>query len=189
MPTLTRNVLVSSAVFFVADSASQRIELYFRKASVQDTKEIGYSLARSLRYACVGGLVMAPLFHSWYKVSERFLPGQQAWYKKLVVETFTIAPVYLACNMAVATGLKTLRVFEASVGPDQESSCGAGVANEVRNKLSADYLRLYANALTVAPLYQAVNYRFVPPRYRMVWLNGCSLLFNMWVSFRVASST
>ena len=198
---LARSVAVSWGTFFIADSTAQLIERCSKSASARDwthpqrsfedvTSE--YSAARGLRYAFVGGMVMAPIFHTWYHVIERVMPGRQLWYQKLLLECFTIAPVYLACNMTAATSLKTLGIFE---NIDFHASCTKAhvgqafhqVRSDVQSKLSADFLRLYFGALTVVPMYQAVNYRFIPLQYRMYWLNACQLLFNIWVSHRVAT--
>ena len=194
---------LSAATFFVADSTAQLIERYAKTASARGLKysrqSFGeltreYSLARVLRYAFVGGLVMAPIFHAWYQIIERLIPGRRLWYQKLLLECFTIAPLYLACNMTAATSLKSLGIFEVDLD-DGIKACNARLATDalqqvyedVRTKLLADFPRLYFNALTVVPMYQAVNYRFVPLRYRMFWLNACQLLFNIWVSHRVAT--
>eukprot|EP00439_Symbiodinium_sp_Y106_P064550 s1192_g10.t1 len=184
------SVAVSSGTFFLADSAAQLAERCSKGASNRDTgiqagRDIyeltsDYSLARALRYAFVGGLVMAPMFHVWYQIIERIFPGRRLWYQKLLLESCTIAPVYLACNMTATASLKTLGVFEAAGGSVQQ------LREEVQSKLFSDFPRLYFNALTVVPIYQAVNYRFVPLRYRMFWLNGCQLFWNIWVSHRVA---
>ena len=214
MDKLPRSIATTFVTFAAADVLAQRInptaaagqgagKQEARQSVRDDTNEPDlFSPSRTARYAAIGGFVMAPLFHGWYSFIEPRMPGRVFWYKKLLLECFSIAPLYLVLNMAAATAMRERGWFRGldeawgggsgakQVDRETEPGSGAdgapGVGHVVQEKLKADWAPLYVDALKVVPFYQAANFLLVPERFRMLWLNGCQLVWNVWVALCIA---
>ncbi|CAK0802173.1 unnamed protein product [Prorocentrum cordatum] len=156
---LAAKCCTSFAVFGSADAASQLI--------VNQRED--FSVMRSVRFATIGGCVMAPLFTAWYQFLDPMLPGKQYWYAKVLLECVSIGPLYLGVMIWTNAALQGLSLSEQTL------------------RVRQDWWPLFINALKVVPAYQSVNFLFVPVEHRILWLNACQFMWNVFVAYSVAS--
>lgn len=113
------------------------------------------------------GILFTPLAHGWYNLLDKMVPGKvtaSLVLKKTALDQLTWTPVI---NV----------IFLSSVTLMSTGSFGAAV-QAVQEKL---WPVLKVNWV-VWPLLSAINLGLVPPPYRLLWINFCSLGWSAYLS-------
>eukprot|EP00697_Spironema_sp_BW2_P003807 gnl/Spiro4/15057_TR8117_c0_g1_i1.p1 gnl/Spiro4/15057_TR8117_c0_g1~~gnl/Spiro4/15057_TR8117_c0_g1_i1.p1 ORF type:complete len:202 (-),score=48.94 gnl/Spiro4/15057_TR8117_c0_g1_i1:66-632(-) len=158
--------LTSGLLMAAGDLVSQTLERV-------EKKRIGatpspYDGPRAGRMAFLGVVVMGPVFHNWFKILERAVPGSSmtANISKMVIDQVTMAPTFTAFFFT------TLKLMEGR--PWDEA-----VAHTKANFWPA----LRTNYM-VWPTSQLINFTFVPLNLRVLWLNMTGFCWNIYLSYR-----
>lgn len=113
-----------------------------------------------------GGLVFGPLGHVWYSFLDRRFPG---------AKTLTVAKK-LGCEMAIGPPL--ILVIFLSVGL-LEGKEPMKSFNEFKDNIITI---CFAEWAVYIPL-QALNFYFLPPRFRVLYVSGITLLYDVFLSY------
>ena len=137
---------------------SQQTLLY--KVFPKENKKQKYNTASIFHYTVLGGAVFSPILHFWYKWLDRRLPGTVMTIvaKKVAIDIGVFAiPYYTAfyvlLNVMAGETIKTAWA-------------------ELRLKLVPTIM---ATAVFWVPA-QMINFRYVPPRLRVVYMAGCTFV-------------
>jgi len=129
---------------------------FSQQAISNSKKEVKYNAKTVGHYTLLGGGVFAPVLHFWYKWLDRVLPGTSGriLIKKVALDISVFAlpyytAFYVSLNLLAGVGL-------------QES------LSELKQKLLPT---IFATTAFWLPA-QTVNFRFVPPKYRVLYLAG-----------------
>ncbi|XP_033636457.1 mpv17-like protein 2 isoform X2 [Asterias rubens] len=113
------------------------------------------------------GILLGPLNHYWYLGLDRFLPGikGRTIAKKILLDEIIASPV-MTSIFFVGMGLLEGKTWAESV-----------------NVLKKKFLTVYMVDICVWPPVQAVNFFFVPPNLRVIYVNVFILLWDVFLSF------
>ena len=123
---------------------------------------------RTARFCFLGTVLIAPAIHGWYGVLNRFLPGTDLGTigKRLLLDQFMFTPLFVPTFM---TSIWTLE--------------GSTSERQLIDRLQATLPSvLVANWSLWIPA-QAVNFRFVPSKYQVLFNNMVGLVWNTYLSF------
>jgi len=126
-----------------------------------------YDWQRSAKLAALG-LAIGPLCHYWYIMLDRKFPKKTMLHiiRKVSLDQLVCAPFINAFSIGF------ISLFD-----------GAQSLREVFDLLKEKFLTVYAYDCAVWPLAQAINFNFISPVYRLVYINGISLVWNSILSF------
>ncbi|KAK4291870.1 hypothetical protein Pmani_035320 [Petrolisthes manimaculis] len=152
------NVTISFSLSGFGDLLQQRHNLVYRQQEAWDA-------ARTRHMTC-SGITVGALCHHWYNLLDRRLPGHtiQVALKKLLVDQLLFSPVCLT-------------VFFLSLGLFK-----GGDWQEFLTDLQHKGWRLYAAEWLVWPPVQLFNFYFLPTKFRVLFDNAISLLFDVYTS-------
>ncbi|KAK3875225.1 hypothetical protein Pcinc_019886 [Petrolisthes cinctipes] len=152
------NVTISLSLSGFGDLLQQRHNLVYRQQEAWDP-------ARTRHMTC-SGITVGALCHHWYNLLDRRLPGRtiQVSLKKLLVDQLLFSPVCLT-------------VFFLSLGLFK-----GGDWQEFLTDLRHKGWRLYAAEWLVWPPVQLFNFYFLPTKFRVLFDNTASLLFDVYTS-------
>lgn len=124
-----------------------------------------WDIARTRHMTCTG-LTVGALCHHWYVLLDRKFPGRtfNVVIKKLLVDQLLFSPVCLT-------------VFFISLGLFR-----GGDWEEFLTDLRHKSWRLYAAEWIVWPPAQTINFYMLPTKYRVLYDNVISLLFDVYTS-------
>ncbi|KAL1116711.1 hypothetical protein AAG570_005183 [Ranatra chinensis] len=155
---LVTNTVTSGAFMVAGDLIAQLIE-------ANNPKWEGFDKNRSANMGIVG-LVLGPIQHGMYNMLEHVYPLKTASHviKKLAVDQFINSPFTISI---ILFGLDMLegRTVEESV-------------DEYKKKFWSLYLM---DCLLSTPS-QAINFRFCPPKYRVLYVNAFTIIYNVLLS-------
>eukprot|EP01114_Cavostelium_apophysatum_P008948 TRINITY_DN22019_c0_g1_i1.p1 TRINITY_DN22019_c0_g1~~TRINITY_DN22019_c0_g1_i1.p1 ORF type:complete len:207 (+),score=22.14 TRINITY_DN22019_c0_g1_i1:97-717(+) len=161
---LERRPLVTKCVsggtlMAIADFLSQNLE-----------KKEQYDWARVARMACVATFITTPPLHFYFKFLDRKLPGttMPITLKKLAIDQMVVAPLNLAVFMGIGNILEH-----------------GGSTAHVKEKFECDYQRTLMANYAVWPAANFVNFRFVPPQQRILFVSFIGLFWNCYLSYQV----
>uniref|UniRef100_A0A2M4BYA1 Putative conserved plasma membrane protein n=1 Tax=Anopheles marajoara TaxID=58244 RepID=A0A2M4BYA1_9DIPT len=159
---LVTNTVSSGVLMLIGDVAAQEIEL--RRDHLATTA--GYDQRRLFNMTLVG-LSQGPLHHYLYKWVDAFLPGAsiRTVFKKIGIDQFIISPIFIITYMYSAGLLEGASV----------ESC----TTEVRQK----YWTIYAADWLVWPPTQFINFYLLGPKYRVLYINGITMLYNVFLCY------
>eukprot|EP00644_Phytophthora_capsici_P007224 jgi/Phyca11/112726/e_gw1.22.444.1 len=158
-PVITKCV-TSAVLFGVGDRIAQRLEN--TPKDEDDGALLSKGTARTMRMMVWGGVLFAPIVHTWVNFVERTVGshGKVVVLKKVLLDAFVFAP-----------SINTL--FFTSTQMMQGKSLGQGVdfaADRMPLTLQANYM--------IWPLANIVNYSYVPLQYRILFINCVNLVWT-----------
>ncbi|KAL6071607.1 Protein required for ethanol metabolism [Balamuthia mandrillaris] len=175
-PVLTKS-LTSSVLYFLGDAVAQGVEGLSSPAagSASGNSASGgagedeharksYSLARGARMAVFGFCFTGPMLHYWYSYLDRRLPSTapKTVALKTAIDQVVMAPVW------------TVAFFGAMSAMEGRS------LEDTKLKFEHHFLPTLLVDFLVWPAANVVNFRYVPPRHRVLYINLVNLL---WCSF------
>lgn len=168
---LATKALTSAAVAALSDALAQWIS----SSAPKHNKQPRYDLARTLKFALLGLVWSGPSAHYWQSFLQRAVPppplgasperAAATLLKKVALDQFTYGPV---CNL-VFMAYTTLFV------------AGAGVS-ELGRRVRRDFAAVQRNGWRVWPLASAINLRFVPLEYRVLFANLVALVWTTYLN-------
>ena len=163
---LMTNCLVYGSMSGMAEFSQQTL-LY--KVFPKKEERQKYNGASVLQYSVVGGCVFSPTLHYWYRWLDRVVPGAGggAVVRKVVLDIVVFgAPYY--------TVFYTL--LNTMAGESLQTS-----VSELEDKLLPTMLTTGVFWLPA----QIINFRFVQPRMRIIYLAACTFVeFNILALFK-----
>ena len=108
------------------------------------------------------GLIFGPVAYVWYKYLEIWIPGKEliTIAKKLLVDEITWGPLFSASIFYVLPLVET-RDHDFAV-------------TEFKNK----FLTAWLGSASFWLIFQSINFRYVPQRYRVTYLLGVCLIYD-----------
>jgi len=168
-PTTTQGFIAGS-LFSCGDVICQIIERSNQEKKeskeVKNKKEDEIDWLRVGRMCTVGFVVVGPACHYWYKFLDKRMQSTtvaQALKKTLVDETL-FGPVYLAS-------------FFVSIGILEGMN-----SQQIVQKIKKDFWPTFLMDMVVWPPAQTINFYFVPPAYRVLYISFISLFWNAYLS-------
>ncbi|ETO33598.1 hypothetical protein RFI_03503 [Reticulomyxa filosa] len=153
-PLITK-IGTNAVIIGISDPLSQYLE---RQRTKDKRQRKPFNFRRTFKMILGYSLIHAPVFHLWYKVYlDRRFPDKKmiTVFKKLFVESLTIAPAY---NVVFMTYSVTF------------DNHGEWNTRKIKSKLQQDFWPLMKTAWSVVPISQFINFRFVAPRYRVGYM-------------------
>merc|ERR1740129_71850 len=131
---------------------------------VKKVSSINWS--RTLHMSTAFGLTSGFLCHFWYNYLDRVLPGRgvRIIVQKIAWDQLMFSPVCIAACLVVAGSLEAK---SASSLTSQTLQLGG---------------RLYLAEWLIWPPAQFINFAFLPPRFRVVYDNSISLIYDVYTS-------
>lgn len=159
---LPTNVALGATLLGTADALQQNIEIHVMR--IDDRQR--FSWRRTGKMFLAGALV-APLGHAWYSFLDRRLPGVAAMtiVKKVLTDMLVAAPVFIY-SLVVVVGMLDGQTY-------------AEAWRELRSK----FLLLYVVDCAVWPVAQTINFAFVPPPYRLLYINTIVLFWDIFFCY------
>jgi len=130
----------------------------------------GLDLLRSLKFAVIGSLWIAPLIRVWYVRLERTFGSSislATTLKKVATDQLVMAPF-------MSFGIINL------VGASQ----GKRRLEEFKEKLNQEYVEVLLNGWKLWPAAQIINFYFVPFLLRPLYVNVVALFWNTYLAWR-----
>merc|ERR1712179_22087 len=124
-----------------------------------------WDISRTRQMSCTG-LTVGVLCHHWYKMLDSKLPGRSlniVW-KKLLVDQLLFSPVCLTVFFI------TLGIFQG------------GNFEEFKINLQTKGLHLYFAEWVIWPPAQFINFCFLPTKFRVLYDNTISLMYDIYTS-------
>ena len=125
-----------------------------------------FDVARFLRMGAFGALVHAPLGHAFYGFLERRFPG---------VNVSALA-TKLAIDQIVWTPLLGSLLF-SFIGITAGHSPSA-IFRTIKNNL----LKVVLTSWVIWPVAHAVNFKYITPKHRLLYINAVQVLYNAFLS-------
>ncbi|ELT87101.1 hypothetical protein CAPTEDRAFT_150250 [Capitella teleta] len=115
----------------------------------------------------VMGVALGPLFHGWYSMLDRYLPGRSlsTVAKKLVADQGVACPGFLL-------------LFFGGMGLMEGQS-----QEEIKSEIKCKFVPLIIADCCFWPPMQAINFRFVPPQFRVLYVACCTLFWDGFLSY------
>ncbi|XP_037033515.1 mpv17-like protein [Bradysia coprophila] len=148
------NSLIYGSLYVGAEFSQQFIT---RKILAEEKSNI--DKATLVRYAAMGTLAYSPILYNWYKWLDRTFPGtnKAIIVKKLVLDQFGVTPVLLVIFF---TGMSIMERKK-----DKLEEC------------KEKFLPTFARSCLFWLPAQSMNFLFVPPRFRVIYVGSCSFLW------------
>ncbi|KFB49956.1 pmp22 peroxisomal membrane protein [Anopheles sinensis] len=159
---LVTNTVSSGVLMMLGDIAAQEIEMR-RDHAVPST---GYDWRRVFNMTLVG-ISQGPLHHYLYKWMDVLLPGAsvRTVFKKIGIDQFVISPIF------IITYLYSAGLLEGA----SFTTC----TDEIKNK----YWTIYMADWLVWPPTQFINFYLLSPKYRVLYINGITMLYNVFLCY------
>jgi len=158
---LATNCIIYGSMSGLAELAQQTL-VYKILPAPEDRSP--YNMMSVGRYVTLGGLVFCPALHAWYKWLDRVWPGTA----KLVIAQKVALDIALLSPPEYATFYMLMNLMS---GETWETA-----KKEVVKKLPTTLV--FATAFWIPA--QIINFKYVSPRMRVVFVAGCTFIeFNM----------
>lgn len=161
------NTSLGIAYLTTADVIQQVIiDPYFKSDGSKHHSKKSQIDTNRIQAMCVGGTVLGSLGHVWYTFLDKRFPGtsRSIITKKLIAEAAAGIPF----GLTVFTTVGTLEGKSVN-------DCVTGFSNNIVMFCLADW-GFYV------PL-QFLNFYFVPPHFRFLFVSGISLVYDIFLSF------
>jgi len=125
---------------------------------------------RSAKFAAIGSLWIAPLIRFWYLRLEKMFGVSVALVptlKKVATDQIVMAP-FMSLGIINLVGI----------------SQGKRTIEELREKLSLEYVEVLLNGWKLWPAAQIINFYFVPFLLRPLYVNFVALFWNTYLAWR-----
>ncbi|KAI9202372.1 uncharacterized protein BJ171DRAFT_584278 [Polychytrium aggregatum] len=129
-----------------------------------------WDLDRSLKFAALGTLLHGPFFHETF----RFLDWRFGHKKTLG----TIA-LKIAVNQIFFAPVFNVAILSASAWLDGESA---------EDRIRTRFADIYTNSVIVWSTSNFVNFRFVPPAWRILYINLVGIGWNIYLSWATSTT-
>mmetsp|Transcript_3938 Transcript_3938/g.5181 ORF Transcript_3938/g.5181 Transcript_3938/m.5181 type:complete len:250 (-) Transcript_3938:165-914(-) len=166
---LTTKCLTSGFIAGVGDFMCQGILASIDKEKKTDAGFLSWwDVARSGRFAVLGGALVGPAIHAWYNALSTFLPGTgiRTVIQRVVLDQFIFTPVFVPIWLA---SLWTLEGREWSI-------------SDFERELP---IILPVNWCVWCPAI-FFNFRYMPLKYQVLFSNFVSLFWNCFLSYTQA---
>ncbi|XP_053394663.1 mpv17-like protein 2 [Mercenaria mercenaria] len=156
---LVTNTCTASSLLGLGDCIIQQIERL-------DNQHKTYNFQRTGRM-CTMGLLFGPVTHVWYKILDRYLPGTvlRTVASKILADQVVAGPFF--CS-AFFMGMTLLEGKSSREGME-----------EVKSKFWTVYMLDWC----IWPPAQFINFFFLPPSFRVVYVSGITLVWNTILSW------
>ena len=159
-PLLTK-VVTSSLVLATGDTGTQFLVEGCRLQEL-DSKRI-------LKFAGLGGLMVAPSLHFWYAALAKRFPSKQQVFLRVLADQLLFTPVFLFSflfvNRTIDFGISSYRSSTVKVLEDLPQT-------------------LVLNWLLWFP-FQSFNFYFVPLHFQVLANNACAVFWNGYLSWQI----
>ncbi|KAG7154318.1 mpv17-like protein 2 [Homarus americanus] len=154
------NTVSSGALLAIGDGIQQNVE-HTRGVNITP----GYDWGRTGRLFLVG-LSLGPPHHLFYLWLDKVLPKKNAKviFKKIMADQFIGAPLF-AVIFFLGAGLLEGRTL-----------------NESWQEFKEKFPTVYAFDWFIWPPSQAINFYFVPTQYRVLYINGVTVVWDIFLS-------
>ncbi|XP_052774618.1 mpv17-like protein 2 [Mya arenaria] len=156
---LATNTVTSCTLLCIGDSVIQHIERLDNPGATFNYHRAGRMLSM--------GFLFGPVSHGWYKVLDRFLPGTalRTVVRKILADQLVAGPFF--CS-AFFMGMSLLEGKTVKQGFDEVKS---------------NFITVYMIDWCVWPPAQFINFFFLPPQFRVVYVSTITLLWNCFLSW------
>lgn len=156
------NTVSSGVLMMFGDIAAQKIEERLGEKKTSD----GLDLKRVARMTAVGTL-QGPMHHYFYGWVDRIMPGTDAKtvFNKIMLDQFVASPLFILSYFYPAGLLE-----------------GRSVA-ECNTELGKKFLVVYKADWLIWPPCQFINFYFLPLRYRVLYINAITTLYNVFLCY------
>uniref|UniRef100_A0A1L8D9B9 Putative conserved plasma membrane protein n=1 Tax=Nyssomyia neivai TaxID=330878 RepID=A0A1L8D9B9_9DIPT len=151
---LVANSLIYGSLYVGAEFSQQWVtrKVFTKPPEPLDTSSLG-------RYSIMGTCIISPIMFAWYKWLDKKYVGTavRILAPKLFLDTFVLTPVLLTTFF---TGMSTMEGAEDKFA-------------EFRQK----FLPTFARSCVFWVPIQTLNFTFIPPTYRIVFMGMCSFVW------------
>ncbi|XP_067613185.1 mpv17-like protein 2 [Eurosta solidaginis] len=166
---LTTNILSSGILMVIGDLVAQEIEFRRHNSDLDDQFDIKrerYDMKRIGRMFVVGAL-QGPLHHYVYKWMDHVMPvpNVKNTLRKILIDQIFMSPACILIFFYPACYLEKRSIQETNT--------------ELCDKFPIIYLMDW----TVWPAAQFLNFRYLDTKYRVIFVNGCTALYNIFLSY------
>ncbi|XP_018026775.1 mpv17-like protein 2 [Hyalella azteca] len=188
---LVTNVSISMALSGCGDLLQQHYKLSSKPAVVAAGVH-PYDVVRTVNMTASGASV-GMLCHYWYQFLDRALPGRslRVIMKKLAVDQILFSPVCLCVFFgSLAVSRKCIAAFtdhvtENSAKVSSQKDTSHSISSQLSNfteDLRHKGALMYVSEWIVWPPAQLVNFYFLPTRFRVLYDNTISLIYDVFAS-------
>uniref|UniRef100_A0A0A9XQD2 Mpv17-like protein 2 n=2 Tax=Lygus hesperus TaxID=30085 RepID=A0A0A9XQD2_LYGHE len=155
------NIIISASLSGVGDAIEQKLHIGRKK---EEEEEFDYVRSKNM---CLSGITVGILTHKWYKWLDGKYPGRTLDIVKIKVllDTLVFSP------LQICTFFSTMGLLEKSD------------VSEVRAEIYEKGRLLYLFEWMVWAPLQVVNFYFLPAKYRVLFDNSFSLVYDIFVSY------
>ncbi|GAU89600.1 hypothetical protein RvY_02134-1 [Ramazzottius varieornatus] len=157
---LMTNTALGGGLLGLADVAEQTLEIKVFRSTTK------YDWPRAGRMAATG-LLVGSLGHGWYKVLDKALPG---------IDRITVIKKVVA-DLLIA-GPATAWVFFWGIGTLERRPL-----KEIWDEFKLKFPYIFALDCVVWPPAQAINFFYLAPQYRMVYVNTIVFFWDILISY------
>lgn len=157
---LTTNIVSSGILMSIGDLMSQEIE--FRKGLIDRR----YDWNRNAKMFVVGA-IQGPIHHYFYGWLDRVYVGAS-------IKTTTIKILY---DQLVMSPVCIVAFFYSAGWLDRQSTA------ECTKELKSKMIKVYITDWMVWPGTQFINFYYLHPKYRVIYVNFITMLYNVFLSY------
>ncbi|XP_054731506.1 mpv17-like protein 2 [Anastrepha obliqua] len=165
---LATNILSSGILMVIGDLVAQEIEYrrHYRDVDEFDIKRERYDTKRIWRMFFVGAL-QGPLHHYVYKWMDHVMPvaNMRNILRKILIDQVFMSPACILIFFYSACYLEHRSV------------------DETNTELCDKFPIIYLMDWTVWPAAQYINFRYLDTKYRVMFVNVCTALYNIFLSY------
>lgn len=155
---LYTNTGISIFVSTSSDLVNQKYQI-----SQKDIDKVDLKRSRDV---AISGSFIGPFCHFWYMYLDKWFPGRSAKIiaKKLVVDQFVCSPVVIGLYLGITSYMENKTLVE------------------IKKECADKSWKLFIAEVLVWPPAQIFNFYFLPTRYRVLFDNFVSALFDFYFS-------
>ncbi|XP_070195464.1 mpv17-like protein 2 [Littorina saxatilis] len=166
---LSRNLFVTNVIAFggllsLGDCFSQNLQNYHQIKSTGQRRE--YDYARTGRMFILG-MVLGPFGHFFYASLDKFIQGSSVSHvlRKIAADQLIGSPLFYSGFLIGGGALEGKSMRQCKV--------------ELKEKFST----IYMADCCLWPPAQFINFYFLPPRFRLIYISALSLVWNTYLSY------
>eukprot|EP01006_Ploeotia_vitrea_P001064 TRINITY_DN104139_c0_g1_i1.p2 TRINITY_DN104139_c0_g1~~TRINITY_DN104139_c0_g1_i1.p2 ORF type:complete len:215 (+),score=110.30 TRINITY_DN104139_c0_g1_i1:30-647(+) len=162
-PLLTK-MATAAGLFSFGDVLAQKIAM-----APEDKFTEKFDIVRNGRMIVVGGVMFAPLAHSWFGILDKLVkvgsPGQQVL-KKVALDQAIFGPLINGCFIT------SFALLEGHFDVDY-----------IAGKFKNDFFDILKVNWVVWPVAQLINFRYVPLSHRVLFVNCVNVGWSAFLSY------
>ncbi|GJZ82189.1 Mpv17-like protein [Tanacetum coccineum] len=173
---LKTQVISSGVIWGFGDIAAQSVThltAINKKETNENTKELHINWRRVATTSLFGMAFVGPVGHFWYEGLDRFLKTRLQYQPKSM--RFVATKVALD---GIIFGPVDLFVFFSYMG-----FASGKTVNQVKEDVKRDFLPALILEGGIWPIVQVANFRFIPVRYQLLYVNSFCLLDSCFLSW------